>query len=753
MITRHYLLPTVLALVLFGSAPAQAQGLNAYIASSTDAPGPGDAIDYTLMVSNSGDAVLENVNLDVILPDQIVAFGEGSVVGNGFECFGSAFCGPGETEAWPVGTLAPGENLYLTYPTYIAANPPSGDAMTTIVASADNVSDVILIHAAAVDPSPLLRLSLVPGPGPAVPGEPFTYALTYGNVGSTAPSAVTVTMDVPDGAEFVSATGGGVESGGTVTWSLGEVGVGAGGRVELTVVPDPGLATGATLEAEAAIDSGIVTELVVRSQAVTEVGLRETLRFDHSVSQNAVGRGGGLYYTLTATNVGTANDLANVTVEVRLPDEIVAFGEGNVVGDDFECFGSAFCGPGETEAWLVGTLAPGQSRTIVMYTSINAAAQQGEVPRTLYYATADGLNEQSGGDDLVVDSSPVSSLRLVPGPGPAAPGEPFTYTLLFSNIGFQPNDVILRMTLPEGTTFASATGNGTETDGVVTWLAPNLPVEAVGRFEVTVEVDESMPAGSQLEASAVLDTGSPTEYVLHATVSSPVRGDVRLKITYTSDIEAGRPGDPVNLTMTAENLGTSDLTDIVAEVRLPDQIVAFGEGSVVGNGFECFGSAFCGPGETEAWLISQLAPGQTRTIVLPTSIASGASEGTFLLSPVVAKATGSNEVVLALDVLLGEPFEVSNEEGSAETVALGVEAYPTPFAGATTFALSLPAEGEVRLVVYDVLGRAVGTLIEGSQASGEHTVQWNALGLPSGVYFFRLETAQGTRTGSVVKVE
>ena len=71
--------------------------------------------------------------------------------------------------------------------------------------------------------------------------------------------------------------------------------------------------------------------------------------------------------------------------------------------------------------------------------------------------------------------------------------------------------------------------------------------------------------------------------------------------------------------------------------------------------------------------------------------------------------------------------------------------YPNPFNPATTIRYQLPTETEVNLTVYDVLGREVAELVDRRQVAGEHTIRFEADGLSSGVYFYRLETDNVTR--------
>ncbi|MGA2623225.1 MAG: T9SS type A sorting domain-containing protein [Bacteroidota bacterium] len=64
--------------------------------------------------------------------------------------------------------------------------------------------------------------------------------------------------------------------------------------------------------------------------------------------------------------------------------------------------------------------------------------------------------------------------------------------------------------------------------------------------------------------------------------------------------------------------------------------------------------------------------------------------------------------------------------------------YPNPFNPTTNFEFRIANFGFVSLKVYDVLGREVCTLVNEAKQPGEYTVEWNAEGIASGVYFYRL---------------
>jgi hypothetical protein len=97
---------------------------------------------------------------------------------------------------------------------------------------------------------------------------------------------------------------------------------------------------------------------------------------------------------------------------------------------------------------------------------------------------------------------------------------------------------------------------------------------------------------------------------------------------------------------------------------------------------------------------------------------------------------------------------VANESEAElpETVMLD-QNYPNPFNPSTTIRFSLPSAGNVKLEVFDLLGRSLGILANTTFAAGAHEVTFQANQLQSGVYFYRLETGQSVVTKRMTLVK
>jgi len=77
--------------------------------------------------------------------------------------------------------------------------------------------------------------------------------------------------------------------------------------------------------------------------------------------------------------------------------------------------------------------------------------------------------------------------------------------------------------------------------------------------------------------------------------------------------------------------------------------------------------------------------------------------------------------------------------------------FPNPFNPSTTIQYALPAQSQVNLTVYDMLGQRVATLLSGQvQSAGSHSVNFDASNLSSGVYIYRLQTGSQSITRKMI---
>jgi hypothetical protein len=76
--------------------------------------------------------------------------------------------------------------------------------------------------------------------------------------------------------------------------------------------------------------------------------------------------------------------------------------------------------------------------------------------------------------------------------------------------------------------------------------------------------------------------------------------------------------------------------------------------------------------------------------------------------------------------------------------------YPNPFNPSTAISFDLPKKSFVSLKVFDALGRETASILSEEISAGSYTQQWNANGLPSGVYFYRLKAGAFTQTRKLV---
>lgn len=100
---------------------------------------------------------------------------------------------------------------------------------------------------------------------------------------------------------------------------------------------------------------------------------------------------------------------------------------------------------------------------------------------------------------------------------------------------------------------------------------------------------------------------------------------------------------------------------------------------------------------------------------------------------------GAYEFSKAIEVNFGTPINFELNQN-----------YPNPFNPSTTISFNLPKSGEATLKVYNLIGEEIKTLAEGYMEAGVYTVNFNAEGLPSGMYIYRMSTPGNTQVRKMI---
>ena len=99
------------------------------------------------------------------------------------------------------------------------------------------------------------------------------------------------------------------------------------------------------------------------------------------------------------------------------------------------------------------------------------------------------------------------------------------------------------------------------------------------------------------------------------------------------------------------------------------------------------------------------------------------------------------------------PIEKNPRNSQLPTAVKLYPAYPNPFNPTTTVRYYLPKATNVKLTVYDILGRKISELVNSRQTAGNYTARFNAAQLSSGMYFYRLQAGETVKTGKMMLIK
>ena len=113
---------------------------------------------------------------------------------------------------------------------------------------------------------------------------------------------------------------------------------------------------------------------------------------------------------------------------------------------------------------------------------------------------------------------------------------------------------------------------------------------------------------------------------------------------------------------------------------------------------------------------------------------------------------GGCSVLDVVNVIPLPPVGVEQHEDVIPRELTLSQNYPNPFNPLTKIVYAIPHAEYVSLTVHNVLGQTIVELVNGAEQFGAHTVIWDADNVPGGVYYYRLQTAEGTIVKRMVLV-
>jgi uncharacterized repeat protein (TIGR01451 family) len=475
-----------------------------------------------------------------------------------------------------------------------------------------------------VDSASKFEIGIEEDHDPVAPGDEVTYTVVVGNKGTqTLPLSAqgAVAARVPAGTTFISATAGGTYANGVVSWNVSSMSAGSSQHYTFKVSVGGTLPNGTVLESTAEMLDG--TTSLARAMTATEVKASSPLKLSVTANADPVAPNPGLVtYEMKLSNVG-ATQLSNVVLNTMgLNGVDVLY---SVTG---EAVCPNNCPSGAIASWTEMTLAPGQTQTVwltVRVTTPASGAINGAVlHRDVWVSYPGGLATE--GVDVVVDSASKFEIGIEEDHDPVAPGDEVTYMVTVGNKSAQASPTsaqgAVEVRMPDGMYFLSASGGGTQSGGVVRWNVGSMSANSAQKFTFTVDVEETLPDATVLEATAVMLDG--TKSLARTETSTEVKAGAPLSLSVTASPEPVAPNGLVTYVATVTNLGSTPLANVVFS-NMPSSM---GTVSSTTGGGVCSGG--CSAGELALWPGITLEPGQSTTLSTVVRASSAAPKGTVL---------------------------------------------------------------------------------------------------------------------------
>ncbi len=583
----------------YASVTLTPQSADLKISKTVSNPNPqiGSPVIYTITVVNKGPSAAQSVTVNEPQPIGLV--------------FNSASATQGSYTAptWTIGTLANGASATLTI--NAVYNGPVQVTNTAVVSSPTPDPDTGSNTASQTVPAQAADLSLNKTVDNATPnyGSEVVFTLALANAGPSGATNVHVGDALPVGLTFVSATPSqGAYTAASGDWSVGSVATGdvatlqirarvdttapVSNRAEITRSDqyDPDSAPGNSKAGEDDLSNATITPVAA------------DLSIEKTATPNAATLGQPVAYTIVVRNAG-ASDAQAVAVTDLLPAG-VTFVNANATQ------GSYNVGSG---LWDVGTLANGASATLtinVTFTSTSAAT-------VTNYAQVDSKTpDPNPGNNTAKAPVRAKEIDLVVTKvvtAPASAQVPIGGTATFrvsvqnTSVVDDATNVKIEDILPAGLEFVGATASaGSYASGAGLWFIPTLAANTTATLDIVAKLTATSPRTNTAKLTALDQYETNATNNQQSATVTPVYVD--LVMGKSTNVAAPGIGAAVAFTLTVENRGPSNATNVIVRDPLP-----------AGLSFVSSVPAAQFDNATGVWTIPLLNANTTATLVINTT--------------------------------------------------------------------------------------------------------------------------------------
>jgi uncharacterized repeat protein (TIGR01451 family)/gliding motility-associated-like protein len=470
----------------------------------------GEEIAYTITVKNSGNAPATNVSVTDDLP-----------VGTSFVATGNGGTHNAGIVTWSLGTIAPGDSIILVIVVKVNADVLSGTKIMNIAKadSPDDLNDPVEsspdpVQEVTVTTNSNLSITKLAGAPEVLAGGQIAYTISVLNNGPSVGRNVTISDVLPPETTFVSANNGGVNTNGSISWTI--LTINPGQKVDLVLVVNalPTLTNGQTITNIATVTSptdpagpkvsapSIVT--INNSLEDTEVTVTKV------ASVTSASPGEMVEYSIVVTNSGEF-DAKNLVISDTIPNGLVPLTASNlgvIVG--------------KIVTWNIPLVAPKASLSLKV--SVMVVLEEGAVVNKVMVAGSNFKDVQAASPPLSVNQVDLRLTKEVSA-NIVAKGRSFFYKLSVENVSeIKATVVLLSDTLPVGVKYKNATAS----KGKVSFdIAKNAVILEIGEIlpkeKVTLEIEVSAESIANIVNVANVDSNEKDSNAVDNTASASHR--------------------------------------------------------------------------------------------------------------------------------------------------------------------------------------------------------------------------------------